>query len=497
MGARRLTAFVAIALLGLALPSAAPAAKHRAAVFPVCAHGCRYRSIQAAADAAGAYAFRNRKARVKVTVRPGHYVEEVALDGAARHRRFDGMTIEGTRPNRKRTVLEGRGARGRLGAAQYGIVASGVDGLVVRNIWARNYGTAGFAVTGAGETGAPCAGFRLENLFASGNGSYGLLARDCLGGRMVESAALHQGAAGFAVLETPCDDPFWTPYSGAPCQATPAWTLLGDDASYENAVGFLGTNAKYTRVVGNAFYDDGTGILVASTGTVARQPNGWNMIERNDAFWNNYDSYLAESPFPNVTEGLGELAGQALHYPTGVGIAIYGGDGDVVRRNRVFGNEKWGIASFSGPGETLVVDELNEAKNVNNEVVENTLGRSGADPNGEFDIFDDASGGGNCWGANSGGASFAPGNGKVGTAAIYPTCPQPRVGYGTVRSLATEAGLQVAAAPAAAAKTVLGYAASDPPQDQQCSWVRRVTTHPAFQRFEPSEVPVRPGDLSC
>ena len=92
----------------------------------------------------------------------------------------------------------------------------------------------------------------------------------------------------------------------------------------------------------------------------------------------------------------------------------------------MFGNYKWGIASFSGPGETFIANEGNEAKNVNNEIVENVMGREGADPNGEYDIWNDDTGGGNCWGANSANSTFAPGNGKVPLEPDLPGLPAGR-----------------------------------------------------------------------
>jgi hypothetical protein len=505
MRRRALTTAIVAALAALlgALPAAAPAAKpttkakaaKRARVFRVCAHGCKFQAIQDAVDAAGAYAYRHRGVKVTVAIEPGRYVEEVFIDGTEDGERYDGMTIEGTKRDRKRTVLDGRGARSDFGRAQYGIVADSVDGLVLKSLWARNFEVAGFYVRGE-EAGRPCVGYTMENLLASGNGSFGLAAKNCLGGRMIDSAAFRQGAAGFSVAETPCDSVAWSPYSGQSCQARPRWTLLTGDASYENALGFSGTNSRYVRLIENVFYDDGTGIAAVSVAGAGAEPNGWNMIERNYVFWNNYDYYLSGAAFEPTLEALGELNGRTLNYPVGVGIFVYGGDGDVVRANHVFGNYKWGIATLSAPGETYVFDAADEAKNVNNEVVENLMGRSGADPNGEYDIWNDDSGGGDCWGANSANATFAPGNGKVPTTAIYPICPISKAGYGSVRSLALEAGLQLPSTESRGPKTSLGYLWTDPAQDQRCSWVERVDAHPPFQTFEPLELPVR-GGLSC
>ena len=125
------------------------------------------------------------------------------------------------------------------------------------------------------------------------------------------------------------------------------------------------------------------------------------------------------------------------------------------------------------------------------------MGREGADPNGEYDFWNDNTGGGNCWGANSANSTFAPGNGKVPLSTIYPACPQAEVLADQVHSLDIEAGLQVNLADLSDPKTILGYATSNPPQNQECSWVRRVVPHPAFQKFTPVEVAPQPGELSC
>jgi hypothetical protein len=503
----RLPVFVLVPVLAalaglLAGPASAlaakPAKQSKSMVFEACRHGCHYRTIQKAVEAAGGYAFQNKKAKVTVAIRPGKYVEGVVVDGTQRKKRYDGMTIEGTKKDPKRVILEGKNAKGELGAAQNGIEAISVDGLVLKNMWARNYESNGFFIHAANEEGQHCNGYTMNNLLASGNRSYGLFAKNCFGGKMINSAGYRQGDSAFYVGETPCDKKNWNVFSKTPCQATPRYTLLKNDKSFENVLGYSGTNSKYVRIIENAFYNNGAGIVPNTLDSEGYEPNGWNVIERNDVFWNNYNYFLAGSAFHTVSEGLGELSGQTVNYPTGVGIVLYGGDNDVVRDNRVFGNYKWGIASFSGPGETFIANEGNEAKNVNNEIVENVMGREGADPNGEYDIWNDDTGGGNCWGANSPGATFAPGNGKVPLNQIYPECPQGEIEYAAAKSINLAPGLQIASlAETGNPSTILGYAGTNPPQNQQCTWVKRVATHPAFQGYKPVEVAPRPGEVTC
>src|SRR6201996_3891313 len=488
-----------VGLAGTTAPALAkPTKKANPSVFEASPHGCHYRTIQKAVDAAGAYAHKNPKAKVTVAIRPGKYAEGVVGDGTERTTRFGGMTIEGTKKDAKRTILEGKNAKGELGAAQNGIEAISVDGLVLKNMWARNFKSNGFFIHASNEEGQHCNGYTMNNLFASSNRSYGLFAKNCYGGKMINSAGNHQGDSAFYVGETPCDNKKWNVYDNEPCQAKPKWTLLKNDKSYENVLGYSGTNSKYVRIIENAFYNNGAGIVPNTLDSEGYEPNGWNVIERNDVFWNNYNYFLAGSAFHTVSEGLGELSGQTVNYPTGVGIILYGSDNDVVRGNHVFGNYKWGIASFSGPGETFIANEGNEAKNVNNEIVENVMGREGADPNGEYDIWNDDTGGGNCWGANSVNSTFAPGNGKVPLSQIYPTCPQGEISYAAAKSINLAAGLQIASLiETGNPTTILGYAGTNPPQNQQCTWVRRVGSHPAFQKFKPVEVAPKPGEVTC
>jgi parallel beta-helix repeat protein len=496
---------VLAALVGLVAPTtpalaAKPAKKSKSVVFEACKHGCHYRTIQKAVEAAGTYAFKNKNTKVVVKIRPGKYVEGVVVDGTEPKKNYDDMTIEGTKKDPKRTILEGKNAKGELGAAQNGIEAISVDGLVLKNMWARNYQSNGFFIHASNEEGQHCDGYTMNNLLASDNRSYGLFAKNCFGGKMINSAGYHQGDSAYYVGETPCDSKKWNVYSDKPCQKKPKWTLLKNDKSYENVLGYSGTNSKYVRIIENAFYNNGAGIVPNTLDSEGYEPNGWDVIERNDVFWNNYNYFLKNSAFSTVSEGLGELGGQTVNYPTGVGIVLYGSDGDVVRGNRVFGNYKWGIASFSSPGETFVANEGNEGKNVNNEIVENVMGREGADPNGEYDMWNDDTGGGNCWGANSANATFAPGNGKVPLAKIYPVCPQSKVEYSdpSIKSINLEAGLQIASLTETGnPTTILGYAGTSPAQNQQCTWVRRVASHPAFQGYKPVEVQPQPGEVTC
>ena len=126
---------------------------------------------------------------------------------------------------------------------------------------------------------------------------------------MINSAGYHQGDSAFYVGETPCDkQELERPRRRtAPCQKKPQWTLLKNDESYENVLGYSGTNSKYVRIIESAFFNNGAGIVPNTLDSEGYEPNGWNVIERNDVFWNNYNYFLAGSAFHTVSEGLGEL----------------------------------------------------------------------------------------------------------------------------------------------------------------------------------------------
>jgi hypothetical protein len=475
--------------------------KPKSKVFEVCLHGCKYRTVQKGVDAAGGFKAKKKNSKVKayVKIKPGKYVEGVVLDGTKKKKDYDGLTIMGTKSNPRKTILEGKNAKGELGPAQNGVEAISVSGVVLKNMWARNYESNGFFVHADTGSGQRCVGYTMNNLLASGNRSYGLFAKGCFGGKMINSAGFHQGDSAFYVGETPCEKSDFTVHGLEPraCQKTPQWTTLRNDESYENVLGYSGTNSKYVRIVESDFFNNGAGIVPNTLDSEGFEPNGWNVFEKNNVFWNNYNYFLAASSFKTVSNGLGKVGSSTVNYPTGVGIVLYGGDGNVVKQNKVFGNDKWGIASFSGPGEVFVANEGDDAKNVNNQILENSMGRDGADPNGEFDFWNDATGGGNCWGGNTAGASFAPGNGTTPLAKIYPSCPQAPVEYDRVSSLNLGAGLQINLINESDPKTILGYAGTNPPQNQQCSWVRRVAEHPAFEQFKPVEVAAAPGEVTC
>jgi hypothetical protein len=175
--------------------------------------------------------------------------------------------------------------------------------------------------------------------------------------------------------------------------------------------------------------------------------------------------------------------------PIGVGVVLYGTDGVTVRNNEIFGNEKWGAASFSGP-ELFGVNTGDDARNMNNKFIGNKMGRNGVDPNA-IDFFNDNSGGGNCWQGNtaSGEVTFAPGNGSVPLSSVYPNCPASEVNWVDVLSVDLFAGLQANASLTDFENkawkdltTIFGVAEVRPSKLQECAWDIQ-TPHPTYPGF--------------
>jgi hypothetical protein len=481
---------------------------YNAQFFDVCKNGCGYRTVQAGVNAAGSW---QKKTGRKATVRiqPGTYVEGVLLVGKDPRFKFNNLTIMGVKKNKqpasdaRAVIFEGTNAKtvvqGTPGwmpgdaptiPAQNAIEARSTVGVKMMNMWARNYQNNTFFVwaSNKAQDNEYCADFVMDNLVSSDTRSYGLFSRNCFGGKFLNSEGWNHGDSALYIGETPCDDEEWNnrgPNPG-PCQANPKWTLVDNVVSHQNVLGYSGTNSKYVKIQNSTFYNNGAGIVPNTLDSEKFEPNGWMILKNNDIFWNNYNYFSTNSEFQTVSNGLGELLGSTVNYPMGVGIALFGSDGVVSEGNNIFGNEKWGAMTFSAPVVPGLVsaNDDDDAKSLNNSFIGNQMGRGGVDPNG-VDFLSDYTGGGNCWSDNSPGSTFVPGNGYYPLAQIYPECVEnrPVVLNKNTQSFQFIAGIQAILDgnqdPIPDPDTILGYVASDPPMNQECSWDIQ-TPHPAY-----------------
>jgi hypothetical protein len=250
-----------------------------------------------------------------------------------------------------------------------------------------------------------------------------------------------------------------------PVQKKPKWTSIDHDLMYENVLGYSGTNSKYVDINHNDAFNNGIGLVPNTLESELFEPTGHGRIRNNDIFWNNFNYFLPKSPVQTVSNGLGTFMGKTINYPTGVGVAIFGGDGWKITHNRIFGNFRWGGALFSDFSNTAALSENNVFKN-------NQMGRNGTDPNGA-DFFTDGSGKGNCFADNGSGVTYDNAGGAT-NASLYPSCPAPAPptsGTGTVNGEPKQFG------------ELAGYVLSTPPCKQQDQWTRH--KHPKFKKFKP------------
>ena len=122
-------------------------------------------------------------------------------------------------------------------------------------------------------------------------------------------------------------------------QRRPNQTITRCDI-HHNTLGYSGTMGNGTRVVGNHFYDNGTGITTDSfyAGGNPGYPQDGATFEKNQIYSNNFNSYVAGSDVePKVP------------VPVGVGIFIAGGNGNEIRGNRIYDNWRRGTMLINVP----------------------------------------------------------------------------------------------------------------------------------------------------
>jgi len=361
----------------------APArAKGQPRTFTVCkTRRCRYRTIGAAV----------RKARGgdTIRVRRGTYRENVVISGP----RYEGLKLVGS-PKRPRAVkLDGRSLRGAR--AQNAVLINNADNVTVNGVYARNFKANGFFVVNVD-------GYRLTNLVAGRTGVYGLYAFNSKGGTMSRSEAFANNDAGFYIGQTPK-------------QSKPKRSIVSRVKSYNNVLGFSGTNMRYVTIKNSQWFNNGAGIVPNALESEKFPPPQQNVISGNEIFWNNFNYYRG-APFRIPKSGPAGFAG----YPIGVGVLLFGSQQTTIARNRIFGNWLVGYGAI----EQVVLKSkrspaLREAAVLRDNVVrDNRFGLGGADLNGR-DMFYDGSGTGNCFARNALRSPNMPASDSV-----FATCPK-------------------------------------------------------------------------
>lgn len=465
---RSVSALTAVIALGLAFGTIAQAGSYdfpdvpqdqgspqantgKRKTLKVCKRGCKYKSLQKAVDKA--------RAGDRITVGPGKYRGGAFLRGSGKDRiqivglgkgkkKKKGLT--GAPKSARKVVLDGKGVSGAAG--DNGILALGVDGLVVRNMSFKNFKSNGIFIRGEGTTAAgACNDYTMKDLYARNNKGYGLFSFNCMGGKMSDSEALRSGDSGFYM-------------GGTPPQASPKRSTVKRVRAYQNAQGWSGTNVRYVTISDSDWFNNGLGLSMSALDSEPFKPADQNVIEENRIFWNNVDPYAtgAKAP-PFVPAGIFTEFAPIKLPGVGDGIWLIGGDNTVIRDNQIFGNYLHGVAIM----ENITLDPAKgdppgtKYPPKGNKVTGNKFGRNGTDKNGVADLFFAVATAtsGNC-------ASNAGQTQDLAGGPALPACPSSAANPAVASQIAR--ALSIALAPGGGPSTF---------------WVR--AKHPALKGFTP------------
>jgi hypothetical protein len=337
------------------------------------------------------------------------------------------LEIQGTGPSPDDVIVEGGdaslGDHSPAGADQdhyskdVGIRGDRADGFVLDNVKVRHFNEHAVYVT---ETD----GFNLDHLKTAYNGEYGVLTFVADHSLIHNCDAWGNGDSGI--------------YPGAAADLGDAvppaqrryGTEIRDCDMRHNALGYSGTDGNAVWVHDNEFYDNTQGFStdVFTAPNHPGFPQDSDLIENNNFYSNNFNSYLPGCP-AGVMPGP-PAAGQSatapggncsdvtptVPVPVGVGMWIAGGNHNIIKNNRFWDNWKRGTMLFAVPDQLVCgsgtgVDPAdlpgcNEtavppSTSYNNEYKNNVMGKApgGAPaPNGVDFWWDSYTGNtGNCW----------------------------------------------------------------------------------------------------
>lgn len=334
----------------------------------VCRHGHRcFPRIQDAVNEA--------RPGDRIEVAHGVWHEGVSVNGSAK--RYIKLIGDPRHPNR--VVLEGNGQR-----SGNGVLINNADHVTVSGFTAQHFRANGFFVTNA-------TGYRFTHLRAFLAGVYGVYAFNTKGGTIADSTAAWNSDSGFYIGQTPV-------------QVKPRRSMVRNITSYGNVLGWSGTNMRYVTITASKFYNNGAGIVPNALDSEKWPPAEDNVITGNEVFWNNFN-YYAGAPFKSKPGGtkVGDVP-----FPIGVGILLYGGRGNLVTGNQVYGNWLVGIGAL----QALTLKDASARDLAGNQVKDNVMGLGGADLNGR-DLFYDGNGRDNCFGPNTGAQVVYPPSGAT------------------------------------------------------------------------------------
>lgn len=282
------------------------------------------------------------------------------------------------------------------------------DGFAIRNLTIEQGSFNGLDVV---ETN----GFQIKRILARHNQNYGILTFTTDHGLYDGIIAHNNGDSGIY------------PGSGPEGHCRRYGIEVRNSRSYHNVLGTSGTAGNGTWYHDNKFYDNAAGNIVDSfvTGHPG-MPQDCSKWTTNQTYSNNYNpfeqrnqDYCAATPFEKRPR---KHVCPEFQVPVGTGMAIYGGNGNIVENNRVWDNWRSGVRLFWVPAAVRGENDPKKQSDTsnNNRYRNNTFGIAPDGrraPNG-IDVFWDEQGVGNCWEGNR----TTTGPGQTSDPATLPTC---------------------------------------------------------------------------
>lgn len=206
--------------------------------------------------------------------------------------------------------------------------------------------------------------------------------------------------------------------------------------SHDNNIGYSGTAGNGVWAHDNKFHNNSTGMTTDSfAGNHPGMPQDCAKWENNEIYSNNLDLWdTAHDDYCDVNKRAvaqrdPKYVCPTFQNPAGTGILIAGGNGNIVRNNRIYDNWRDGVKLLwvprtlrgEDPSGQSVNTENNFDTSLDNSFTGNTMSmdKTGRrDPNGN-DFWWDTEGRGNCWQGNRGPGGKVTSNQPLG----LPDCP--------------------------------------------------------------------------
>jgi hypothetical protein len=222
--------------------------------------------------------------------------------------------------------------------------------------------------------------------------------------------------------------------------------------SHDNNIGYSGTAGNGVWAHHNKFHHNAAGITTDSFASGhPGMPQDCAKWEHNEIYSNNKDLFNAEMDAyckrPIEERDDPEKVCPTFQTPVGTGILIAGGNGNITRNNYIWDNWRAGVmlmfvpallrgSDSTGQSENNLLDQFDTSHR--NKFVDNFMGVTPdgeRDPNG-VDFWWDEEGEGNCWSGNK----AAPGSRIKSDPAVLPSCPQGSpMSVGNVVKIASQA----------------------------------------------------------